>query len=367
MAYCMNCGKELPDGAKFCAECGTSIGSVQKPEEKRETVYEGKLFKCPNCGEVLNSFTANCPTCGHELRGMQATSAVRELATKIEAIESERKSRSRGLFIKKITQVDEKKISLIRNFSIPNTREDLYEFLILSKSNINVELYENDSPMMKGDARVAVSDAWKAKFEQAYQKAKLVFVDDSKMIEIQRMYDDIHKSIKKAKTKTWRVLGISFGVIFVVLILEFALIGGLLSSGEKDKEREVARLNEVVVEIENALEDNDYRLALMHADSLCFRESDSDLERDWKIKRDYWIDKIIDEAAQNGIKLEKPIDRTNDDVQPIETDTKEGKTEDSFTNGYNDAMEESKEEIQKNVDEFYKNLNGDESLSPAEQ
>ena len=141
MAYCMNCGKELPEGAKFCAECGTSLGSVQSPtDEKREPVYEGKLFKCPNCGEVLNSFTAKCPTCGHELRGTQATSAVREFAAKIEAIESERKSRSRGLFIKKITQVDEKKISLIRNFSIPNTREDLYEFLILSKSNINIEL-----------------------------------------------------------------------------------------------------------------------------------------------------------------------------------------------------------------------------------
>ena len=25
MAFCTNCGAELPDGAKFCTECGTRI------------------------------------------------------------------------------------------------------------------------------------------------------------------------------------------------------------------------------------------------------------------------------------------------------------------------------------------------------
>ena len=51
MAFCMNCGKELPEGAKFCAECGTPAGMVEeKKTSQRESVYEGTVFKCPNCG-----------------------------------------------------------------------------------------------------------------------------------------------------------------------------------------------------------------------------------------------------------------------------------------------------------------------------
>ena len=26
--FCMNCGTQLPDGAKFCMNCGTKVGGV---------------------------------------------------------------------------------------------------------------------------------------------------------------------------------------------------------------------------------------------------------------------------------------------------------------------------------------------------
>lgn len=28
MAFCVNCGKELAEGAKFCFECGAAVGVV---------------------------------------------------------------------------------------------------------------------------------------------------------------------------------------------------------------------------------------------------------------------------------------------------------------------------------------------------
>ncbi len=28
--YCKNCGKEIPEGAKFCPACGTATGAAQK-------------------------------------------------------------------------------------------------------------------------------------------------------------------------------------------------------------------------------------------------------------------------------------------------------------------------------------------------
>lgn len=47
MAFFMNCGKQLPDGAKFCDGCGTAIGQVAN-QATRQTAYEGVIHKCPN-------------------------------------------------------------------------------------------------------------------------------------------------------------------------------------------------------------------------------------------------------------------------------------------------------------------------------
>ena len=38
--FCYKCGKQLPDGAKFCKYCGTSLGEV-----KKNNVPEGKVHE----------------------------------------------------------------------------------------------------------------------------------------------------------------------------------------------------------------------------------------------------------------------------------------------------------------------------------
>ena len=47
MAFCSNCGKELNSSARFCDGCGTPVSGA---ENKRNTVYEGNVHKCPHCG-----------------------------------------------------------------------------------------------------------------------------------------------------------------------------------------------------------------------------------------------------------------------------------------------------------------------------
>ena len=235
MAFCINCGQKIANEAKFCAKCGMPVNEISKDDNIRKVIYDGKIYKCPQCGETLDAFVSNCPSCGLELRGANATGSVRELASKLEEIETKREYKKQNssfrtlVFNENFSKTDEQKISLIRSFAIPNTKEDLYEFLVLSKTNIEIDLYENTG--MKS-ARLAISDAWKAKFEQAYYKAKLVFKDDIRMAEIQDMYNEINKSIHKAKWKIWKILIIAWSIIIVLIIVGYIFAGNDYENGE---------------------------------------------------------------------------------------------------------------------------------------
>jgi len=180
----MNCGQQIPDGARFCANCGTATGAIKSEgtqreavydgnihnavgNSKRTSVYDGEIHKCPNCGEVLNSFTSTCPACGFELRGTKSSHSVTTFAEKLEKAISE-----------------EQRASLIRNFPVPNTKEDILEFMILASSNFETKL------------DIAIADAWLSKIEQCYQKGKLLFKDDVFFVEIQNAYDQAYAKIK---------------------------------------------------------------------------------------------------------------------------------------------------------------------------
>lgn len=57
------------------------------------------------------------------------------------------------------------KLEMIKTFPIPNSKEDIIEFMILASSNIGYTEQKN-----KMDE--AYEDAWVTKFMQGYQKAK---------------------------------------------------------------------------------------------------------------------------------------------------------------------------------------------------
>ena len=226
MAFCMNCGQQLPEGAKFCSNCGTATGEIKVEASQRKTVYEGDLHKCPNCGELINSFILVCPSCGHEFRGTIQRSSVRELATKLEEIENHRPPKKTHTFkdeflgtYGKFATEDEQKINLIRNFAIPNTKEDILEFMILASSNIDMKLYGTETGTDETGAQRAISDAWMAKFEQAYRKAQISFSESPVFTTIQNIYSEKTKEVKKQKKKKEMELLLLFGMMFGVIVL----------------------------------------------------------------------------------------------------------------------------------------------------
>ncbi len=61
MVACKNCGCEIPEGAKFCRECGVEV--IQEEEPVKETKF------CQNCGFEMPRSSKFCPECGYSTTG----------------------------------------------------------------------------------------------------------------------------------------------------------------------------------------------------------------------------------------------------------------------------------------------------------
>lgn len=346
MAYCKNCGIELVENAKFCQKCGypTKIEKLEYTQRQQEFV--GKIYKCPNCGEVLKSFEINCPACGFELRGTRASSAVKEFALKLEAIESRREyEKPRGIFAaseakRRMSKTDEQKISLIKSFSVPNSKEDILEFMILATSSINMRVYDSYNTNISKSEK-EVNAAWFSKVQQVYDKAKRSYSTDGTFIEIKALYDRCNKDIQKSKKKgiiKWMLL---LGWIPLMLVCE--IIYSVISF-PKDNAKEEIRLEAIVADIDTAMEQNDYKLALRNAESMEYKGHDAERERWWGIKRETLIDEIIDIAEENGVHLERSSTSTDD--------TNDNVSSGGLIGGFKEGLQPGLDNAKENINEF---------------
>ena len=224
--FCANCGTQLAPGSKFCPGCGAPANgsTTQTPppipqmqptqsnmygnSETRQQEFAGKVLKCPNCGAVISQTTAVCPECGMRITGQAAVSSVQVFQNQLMALESKRKKSALGMFnvYAGVDPVDKQKVALIQNFPIPNTVDDVLEFILLAVSNIDVNLskksWANNSSGMQIFAMEmprVISDAWVTKMEQVYQKAEILFPDDPTFPKIKQIYTDKMIELKRIK------------------------------------------------------------------------------------------------------------------------------------------------------------------------
>ena len=167
MAFCTNCGNKIADDAKFCSGCGCPVGNSMENNSSRKTVYEGEIHKCPSCGAVLEPFALKCE-CGHELRGTTGSSSVARFSQRLEAAQSEKQ-----------------RIEIIRTYPIPNTKEDIYDFMVVASTSFDARYYATH--MDEED----ISDAWHSKIEQCYEKAEMLIDKEDKV------FKNIEKNIGK--------------------------------------------------------------------------------------------------------------------------------------------------------------------------
>jgi len=158
---------------------------------------DNKTINCPSCGSPTNSFESRCLHCSHEFKNIDASSISIKIQEELQKIHFEVEDQYRddlietygdlGYFseINLEEKLHAKKISYLNTLPIPNSREDILEFLALSaplsfnekKSGVMYILRHGvdigDSPLGR---------AWRAKLEQTIIKAKLSLSDDSEVL-----------------------------------------------------------------------------------------------------------------------------------------------------------------------------------------
>lgn len=242
MGFCGKCGYKLDEDIAFCPKCGAS---ADMPARKRidfsQSVRSGDGHKCPECGEVLPAFTPLCPSCGFELRAKQSLSSISDLSRQLDEIEAQRpKSKARKKRKERrderlnVSSCDQRKVTLIQSFPIPNTKEDLSEFMLLASTNINPKAFAETADVSASER--AVSRAWYSKMCQAYEKTRLFLKDDPTLAVLQARYEITVKAVKKYEKKT---NGRQIAIAYLVMILIF--VGIFVAAGISNAQRSAYR------------------------------------------------------------------------------------------------------------------------------
>lgn len=177
-------------------------GKQEKIDQKKKEEF-GRV--CPNCGRQIPPMTVKC-VCGYEITTpSNSVSSVQILSKKLSEItltESEEKeieeadpAEKKGLREKFFA---DKKIDIISTFPVPNTKEDIIEFLALSVAGANKRLGFLDIKincykmvaiagiiipffgwllgaffiMSKSFAEEKMKNAWREKFDQVMSKGR---------------------------------------------------------------------------------------------------------------------------------------------------------------------------------------------------
>lgn len=211
MSYCSTCGTEIQEGSKFCSSCGSAV----TPTRAQPT--QPHLTKCPNCGQELSSFQGNCPACGCEIRNVAVSNAIKQFSEKLSEIEK----RASQANLEKPPTTDTSTLeaaTLIRNYVVPNSREDLFEFLIIARSHINGlgSIKRNNIHLL---------NAWEAKVEQVYEKGRLT-LPKSDFLKLEESYLAVKDSLRTQRKIAFKqtnahsirgVIGVVVGIIVTVI------------------------------------------------------------------------------------------------------------------------------------------------------
>lgn len=179
---------------------------AKKAAAPKASNKEGEVRKCPHCGARVRSFRTTCEECGYEFRNAEAVKSAAVLFEQIKSLEMEKtrelalhednknkqlkafgaayskeRRKDRNDLVEKLDEAAEAiekkfskaKISLIKTYPVPNTNQDLLEFLTMAAA----AACRNGGDIGKEEK------AWLQKTDQIYQKLLIAATDDKETLE----------------------------------------------------------------------------------------------------------------------------------------------------------------------------------------
>ncbi len=169
----------------------------------------GDIKKCPSCGAAAQSFSTRCADCGHDFNNLQNTHSIKDFFKDYQLIESKvvlnQNREVGGLMGKLIGNIESigggdwkravftKKKEFIMHFPIPNSREDILEFLTMAFPLASPAKKSKFSGFKKFGAHFGddhaknydfmVAEVWMQKCEQLIMKSKFAMKDDKKTLD----------------------------------------------------------------------------------------------------------------------------------------------------------------------------------------
>ena len=178
---------------------------------------EGNLKKCPSCGAPVPSLSLKCSECGHEFRNTEATQSAKDFYKHLKSAKIEERA------------------TIISDYPIPNNKEDLIEFISISVGNSReLSIEERNSYVInvwngKKNPQITMRDneikAWQGKAEAAIMKAKLLFSDNSSILQhlkkFEEQFEENRTHVQKAQNKKTK----TSGTIMLLMMLIFIVYG----------------------------------------------------------------------------------------------------------------------------------------------
>lgn len=178
---------------EFEVYVNAKLFSAQKklstPVQVQKSNKYGDIRKCPNCGAVVETFTAICPSCGYAFQNVGTVSSFEKLSKKLEDLDNSRKTKDNMLTFYSTSlfgdSVISKKAALITGWPVPSTKEDILEFLTMASPLAVKPKWSAVSKAVQIDPRDikgTLATAWYNKCKQLVKKARIVLRDDKEAI-----------------------------------------------------------------------------------------------------------------------------------------------------------------------------------------
>lgn len=170
-----------------------SINSMHL-QKKEKTQSEVAADKCPSCGADVPSLRAHCPYCGHEAKGIRANSSWERLSVRLSQVDREYIDRTaEGGIVRDIlttgfpmfsstSKVNGAKAAIISAFPVPNTKEDLMEFILAAAPLASKKAMGMLTPIYEPSGTILLSIAYRNLVASCISKAQVVLTDDSESL-----------------------------------------------------------------------------------------------------------------------------------------------------------------------------------------